>query len=166
MEAWGEVVLMHSTVAAERQCCIMAPPGLSSKSPASLKVALSMAVAPLWSDWAEGHHRYPRRQDKGTTCFESNKKQKSNTLFQYFTMVSVIPQLSRVWRSSYKFQRVSVLSQNPCVLCLPAFAAWSFKTAQASLCWISSASAPLENIPCAHCISPDFILIPNLQVQI
>lgn len=49
--------------------------------------------------------------------------QKSNTLFWCFTVVSVIPQLSRVWRSSYKFQQFSVPFQNrhmlsPCTSCL------------------------------------------------
>ena len=39
-------MLMHSTMAAVRQCYIMAAPGLRSKSPASLKIALAMATAP------------------------------------------------------------------------------------------------------------------------
>lgn len=47
LEAWGEIMLMHSTMAAVTQCCVAAPPGLSSKSPASVKIALAMATAPF-----------------------------------------------------------------------------------------------------------------------
>lgn len=59
---------------------------------------------------------------------------------------------------------ISVPFQKWYVLCLPPLAIWSFKTAHTSLCWISS--APLENIQCAHYISPDMIRSKSASTNI
>lgn len=66
------------------------------------------------------------------------------------------PQVSRVFSSISKL--ICDLSRCICNL--------NFQDRSSFTVLDFPASAPLENIPCAHCNSLAFILIPTLQVQI